>query len=251
MKKINYSERSNFYDFEVTEDEKIINFLSQISKKLNIRSIINCPCASGTYLKCFSENYDNSIFVDINQEMVDKVNKKILEFGISNVNAQKLDIKKVYELNGNADCIIILNQGIQYISILEFKKVLKKFKFDYIILDLFDFTKGGKLTYFDSSKCNEYYLTREFNINNQIIKRYNRYKINSDKIHFEYIYYIENLKKYETNFELYNYKFDEINKIIQKSNYKLINIYSNYNFKNFLNENGHYILILKRCDNEI
>ncbi len=251
MKKINYSDRSSFYDFEVSKDEKIMFFLKEIANKLNIKKIINCPCASGVYLEEFSNYYENSLFIDIDDKMIDRVNKKIIKYNYKNVKTLKLDIKKLYELDDNMDCIIMLNQGLQYIKMKELEKLLKKLNTNYLILDLFDFTKGGQLTYFDSNKYDEYYLSREFNINNKNIKRYNRYIIKDGKVYFKYVYYVNNSKVCETEFELYNYSFESINDVIKESNYELINIYGDYEFKTYSNVKGHYILILRRCGCEI
>lgn len=251
MKKIDYSIRSFFYDFEVKRDRKIVKFLEKIPMKYCIKSTINCPCASGIYLNEFSVNYSKSIFVDINKEMIDKVSKKIHDNNISNIEILKSDIRDICELKDNVDCIMMLNQGLQYISVSDFEKTLKNLNVNYLILDLFDFNKNGKTQYFNKNKKDKYYLSKKFLIGNKIVKRYNKWFKNGDKIYFDYAYYINNRKEYETHFELYNYVLDDVYKIIRKSNYKLVNIYGTYSFKKYSPNKGHYILVLKRCDCEV
>ena len=40
MKKVDYNERAYFYDLEVSKDNRIVNFLEQISKKINIEIVV-------------------------------------------------------------------------------------------------------------------------------------------------------------------------------------------------------------------
>lgn len=251
MKKINYDERADFYDLEVPKDNKIASFLEQISKKLNIERVVNCPCASGIYILEFSNIFKYSYFTDIDNEMLNKVKEKINGYSISNVKTLNLNINNLDSLNGKSDCIIMLNQGLQYININEFQSLLNRIDINYLILDLFDFKKDGELTYFNSNKKDNYYLTREFKIKDKNVKRYNKHKLIDNKIYFKYDYYINNKKKYTTEFELNNYELEDISNIIKNSNYELYRIYSNYDFKEVSNKKGHYILILRRCRNDI
>ena len=251
MKKINYDERADFYDLEAPKDNKIASFLEQISKKLNIERVVNCPCASGIYILEFSNIFKYSYFTDIDNEMLNKVKEKINRYSISNVKTLNLNINNLDSLNGKSDCIIMLNQGLQYININEFQSLLNRIDINYLILDLFDFKKDGELTYFNSNKKGNYYLTREFKIKDKNVKRYNKHKLIDNKIYFKYDYYINNKKKYTTEFELNNYELEGISNIIKNSNYELYRIYSNYDFKEVSNKKGHYILILRRCRNDI
>ncbi len=251
MKKINYNERANFYDSEVSKDNKIFNFLEQLSKKLNIKRVINCPCASGTYILDFSSIFEYNYFVDIDNEMLNKVKEKINKYNISNVKTLNINIKNLDSINKECDCIIMLNQGLQFINIEEFQRLLNKLNISYLILDLFDFKKDGKLTYFNSNKKDNHYLTRSFKIEDKNIKRYNKHKLIDNKIYFIYDYYINNIKEYTTTFELHNYELENISNTIKNSKYELYKIYGDYNFNKISNDDGHYILILRRSKNDI
>ena len=249
MKKIDYNERANIYDLEVTKADNIIIFLNEISKKLNVKRVINCPCASGIYISDFANIFEYSYFADINNKMLEEINKKIIKYKFSNIEPINLNINELDILNGKSDCIVMLNQGLQYIEIENFKNLLDKINTNYIVIDLFDFTKKGKLTYFNSCEDeNKYYLTRYFKVNNNNIKRYNKYKIINNKICFKYKYYINNKEEYTTEFELYNYKYKDVNNIINQSKYEIYNVYGDYDFENYSEEGGHYILVLRRCE---
>ncbi len=246
MKKVDYNERAYFYDLEVSKDNRIVNFLEQISKKINIEIVVNCPCASGIYILDFSNIFKYSYFIDIDNEMLNKVKDKINKYSISNVKTLNLNINNLDLLNGKNDCIIMLNQGLQYIDINEFQNLLNRLNINYLILDLFDFKKEGQLTYFNSNKDNDYYLTRKFKIKNKDIKRYNKHRLIDNKVYFKYNYYINNNKEYTTEFKLNNYEFEDIKNIIKNSKYELYKKYGDYNFKEISSNKGHYILILKR-----
>lgn len=252
MKKINYDERAKFYDLEVTKDEKITKFLEKVSKKFKVKKIINCPCASGIYFMDFSNIYQYSYFVDIDNAMIEKLNQKISENNILNVETLKLDIREINKLNGLADCVIMLNQGLQYIKIEDFKNLLNKLEFDCLILDLFDFRKKGNLTYFKfESLENTYYLTKKFKLIERQVIRYNKFKWYDRKIAFKYKYYINDICEYTTEFQLYNYSIEDVSNIINSSKYKIYEMYSDYNFKEYNEQNGHYILVLRRSNNGI
>lgn len=246
MRKIDYRERSNFYDLEVKKNKKIVNFIRRVSRDYNINSIINCPSASGIYLKEFFECFDNSIFIDIEKKMIDTVKQKIEENKYTSIDTKILDIKDLYKLNKKADCIIMLNQGLQYVSLKDFKELLNKIDVRYIIIDLFDFNKKGKLSYFNSNKENKSFFTSKFKYNGKLIKRYNKFKKMNNKVIFEYEYFNNNTQIYSTKFILYNYEFFEVNKIIKSSNYNLLKVFGDYNFKKFSKKSGHFILVLRR-----
>lgn len=251
MKKINYDERADFYDLEVPKDNKVVSFLEQISKTLNIKRVVDCPCASGIYILDFSNIFEFNYFVDIDNEMLNKVKEKINKYNISNVKTLNLNINNLDLLNEKSDCIIMLNQGLQYINIEEFQSFLNRLNINYLVLDLFDFKKDGKLTYFNSNKKDNYYLTRKFKIKDKNIKRYNKHRLIDNKIYFKYNYYINNNKEYTTEFELNNYELEKISNIIKNSKYELYRGYGDYDFKEISNNEGHYILILRKCKNEI
>lgn len=239
---IDYSERSKFYDFEVGKEFIITQILEDISRKYNFKSTILCPCASGTYLKEFSDLFSKSYFFDIEKNMVDMVNNKISKNFISNVTAKIIDLNNINDCGINCDCIFLLNQGVQYLNIEQFTNFLIKSyqTSNYILLDIFDFELNGKLTYYDSEiKDDKLYLSKEFIYNHIKVQRFIKHVHEIDSIKFIYKYFINKSEKYNTSFKLYNYKIDVIKNIINNS--------SKYEIEEFfINENGRYIFMLKR-----
>lgn len=241
MKTINYDDRSKFYDNEVIEDNKIINFIKIIKEKYNINTINNCPCASGIYLNTFAATFEKSYFSDINENMINEVNKKIKLNNFSNVKGLVIDMNDLDKVS--TDAVIMLNQGLQYIDLISFEKLINKISHRYLILDLFDFTKSGKLTYFDSNiPNNEFYKSKSFIFNNQLVNRYNKHLISDDSVEITYKY---DCFDSTTSFTLFNYKMDKVLKIVGASYYKVIDTFNGYDMDNYDN-NGHYILVLER-----
>lgn len=240
--KIDYSIRSKFYDEEVYEDQTLLSLIDFLKNKFDLQKIIYCPCASGVYLETFSKMFCYSYFVDLNKSMVHVVNEKIELYKIKNVEALNLNMININKLEDSVNCVFVLHQGIQYLQEYEIFKFLDHASsIPYLFLDMFDFSKEGKTTYFDSSfQNNVHYLSKQFYYQQQLVKRYNQHMQFQDKINFRYIYDISG-QLFQTEFELYNYSFEKIKNIIcQHGKYHIRYVYCDSH-----NE-GHFILFLER-----
>ena len=207
MKKITYKERATFYIQEVKKDYKKIKLLKAIKDKYDITSMALCPCASGVYF---------------------------------------CDMKNINELKIECDCIFALDQGIQYLNYSNFKNFLENSYSvtKYIVLELFDFNLGKTLTYYDSKvEDNKFYFSKQFTFNDLNIKRYNKHIHYKTHIEFWYQYFNKDNLVFETNFKLYNYEYNMIKKIVDKSNKFVIQEKNE-------DENGTYIIVLKRISNK-
>ena len=247
MKKITYKERAKFYTQEVKKDYKKIKLLKSIKNKYNITSIALCPCASGEYLRECSEVFKESYFIDIEKSMIKVVNGQIKYQGIKNVKTYICDMKNINELKIKCDCIFVLNQGIQYLNYSSLKIFLENCYLvtKYIVLEVFDFNFGKKLTYYESKvKDNIFYFSKQFKFNNLNIKRYNKHIHYKNHIKFWYQYFNKDNLLFETSFKLYNYEYNMLKKIVDKSNKFAIQDQIEV-------ENGNYIIILKRIFNKI
>ncbi len=243
MRKISYKERANFYDYEITKEKNIIEDLQTYKEKINIKKIVYCPCGSGIYLEEISSLYDESLLFDLEENMIKYLNKKIKEKNIKNVKTKILNMLNIDDVKDNYDCIFVFNQGIQYLTLDEFNIFLKKSSkvSEYIILDLFDFSKKGKISYYDSNiKDNILYISKTFNIDKVIIERKNKHFHQEDGIKFEYYYYTDKILNKKTSFKLYYYSTENIEKIINNNNkYKIVELKENA-------EKGRYTVVLKR-----
>lgn len=239
MKIITYNERSSFYNNEVRKSYRDICLLKDIKGKYGIGTSIFCPCASGIYLEEFSKLFSYSYFIDIEEKMVECVNKKLTAKNIDNVMAYVHNLIYLNQLNIESDCIFVLNQGIQYLNKKEFLMFLdNSYKITrYIVLSIFDFESNGYLSYYDSRIQDEvYYLSKMFKIKNTIYRRYNKHSHEKNCINITYKYFVNDGFKFKTNFKLYNYKYEEIIKINQKYSIVDKKIY----------DNGECIIVLKR-----
>ena len=170
MKEITYKERSNFYANEVKKNINDIKLLKSIKYKYNISSVIICPCASGVYLNECSKIFKKSYFIDIEKSMIDIVNDNILKNKVDNIKACTHNMVNLKDLKIKYDCIISLNQGIQYLNYSEFEEFLNNnyLVIDYIVLDLFNFNLDGMLPYYNSNiKDGEFYFSKSFMIKNK------------------------------------------------------------------------------------
>ncbi len=241
MKEITYKERSNFYANEVKKNINDIKLLKSIKYKYSISSVIICPCASGVYLNECSKIFKKSYFIDIEKSMIDIVNDNILTNKVDNIKACTHNMVNLKDLKIKYDCIISLNQGIQYLNYSEFEEFLNNnyLVTDYIVLDLFNFNLDGMLPYYNSNiKDGEFYFSKSFMIKNKNIKRYNKHIHNNYYIDFYYKYFDERSLLFETNFRLYNYEYKLIKEIIEKNN--------KFQIQEKIDKNdGTYILVLK------
>ena len=246
MRKITYKERAAFYIREVKKDYKKIKLLKVIKDKYDITSMVLCPCASGIYLKECSEIFKESYFIDIEKTMVNIINNQKELQSIKNVKTYTYDMKNISELKIECDCIFALDQGIQYLNYSNFKIFLENCYSvtKYVVLELFDFNLGKSLTYYDSKvEDNKFYFSKQFMHNDLNIKRYNKHIHHKNYIEFWYQYFHKDNLLFETNFKLYNYEYNLIRKIVDRSNKFIIQ-------EKIKNENGTYIIILKRISNK-
>ena len=103
---------------------------------------------------------------------------------------------------------------------------------------------GKTLTYYDSKiEDNKFYFSKQFTFNDLNIKRYNKHIHYKTHIEFWYQYFNKDNLVFETNFKLYNYEYNMIKKIVDKSNKFVIQEKNE-------DENGTYIIILKRISNK-
>jgi len=242
MKKITYKERAAFYTQEVKTEPENIKLLNKIKNKYNINYATFCPCASGLYLKDFSRIFNESYFIDIEKNMINFIDERKIKNNIKNVKTYICDMKNINILKIKCDCIFVLDQGMQYLDYSEFKTFLDNSYLvsEYIVLDLFDFNSGKKLMYYDSKiEDNKFYFSKDFTFKELNIRRYNKHIHHKDYIMFCYRYYNRENLLYETNFRLYNYDYNQVKKIIEKSNKFLI-------LEKIEHKNGAYTIILKR-----
>ena len=102
---------------------------------------------------------------------------------------------------------------------------------------------GKVLTYYDSKvEDNKFYFSKQFTFNDLNIKRYNKHIHHKTHIEFCYQYFNKDNLLFETNFKLYNYEYNMIKKIVDKSNKFVIQ-------EKIEDENGTYIIVLKRISN--
>ena len=246
MKKITYKERATFYIQEVKKDYKKIKLLKAIKDKYDITSMALCPCASGVYLRECSEIFKESYFIDIEKTMINIINNQKEQQSIKNVKTYICDMKNINELKIECDCIFALDQGIQYLNYSNLKNFLENSYSitKYIVLELFDFNLGKTLTYYDSKvEDNKFYFSKQFTFNDLNIKRYNKHIHYKTHIEFWYQYFNKDNLIFETNFKLYNYEYNMIKKIVDKSNKFVIQ-------EKIEDENGTYIIVLKRISNK-
>ena len=249
MNKISYDERAKFYDKEVMIDPIKIKFFQKIKRELNLNKTLYFPCASGIYLDTFSTVFDKSYFADINYKMIEELSKKIFASKIDNVYASVLDLRDVNNVSENVDCIFVLDQAMQYIDYEDFEKFLINASLvtKYIVLDIFDFNKEGILSYFNSTiSNNEFYKSKEFELEDKKVTRYNSHKVEKDKITFQYNYETSLKEKHSTSFILNNYSLESTLEIIKRTGkYKIANCFKDYNMNNYDNA-GQFILILEK-----
>ncbi len=242
MKKITYKERAAFYSREVKKDMKNIKLLKAIKSKYYINYAVLCPCASGLYLEDYSKLFKESYFIDIEKNMIDFINEQKKRRKIKNVKTYVQDMKDINKLKIKCDCIFVLEQGMQYLNYSEFKTFLNNSYLvsEYIVLDLFNFNYGKFLPYYDSKiEDNKFYFSKRFTFKGLNIKRYNKHIHHKNYIDFGYRYFDKDNFLFETNFRLYNYEYNLVEKIIEKSNKFLIQEKVEY-------DNGTYIIVLKR-----
>ncbi len=242
MKRITYRERSKFYSKEVTKSLDDIILLSILKNNYNIDSAIICPCASGVYLDECSKLFKKSYFIDIEENMINIVNRSILKNKISNIKAINFNIININNLNIKSDCIFVLNQGIQYLNYSEFERFLNNIYFtvNYIVLHLFDFNSKGRLSYYNSNiKDNCFYFSKSFLFKGKQIKRYNKHIHDVNYTDFYYEYFYENKVIFKTNFRLYNYNYKWLEEMLKKNNKFYIQ-------EKIMCENGSYVLVLNK-----
>ena len=242
MKKITYKERAMFYTQEVKKNYKNVKLLNIIKNKYNINYAVLCPCASGLYFEEFSKLFKQSYFIDIEKNMIDFIDEQNKAKHVKNIKTYICDIKDINKLKIKCDCIFVLDQGMQYLNYFEFKTFLDNSYLvsEYIVLDLFDFNSGKKLTYYDSEiEDNKFYFSKKFTFKKLDVQRYNKHIHHRNHIMFWYRYFDKDHLLYETNFRLYNYEYNWVKKIIEKSN--KFSIQEKIEYKD-----GTYIVVLKR-----
>lgn len=241
--------RVKFYDNEVLKDNNILSFVKLCIENFDLHKCVYCPSATGIYYKEFSKLFDKALFLDIDPQMVEYLNKKINFANIKNIDVKISDIRKIGKYKDLYDSMFFFNQGLQYIPLEDFKKILEEKLSKYVILDLFDFNKKGKLSYFDSEKNDMNYLSKRFTYKDKVINRYNKHSIFNDKILYEYNYVENNNSIKKIDFEMFNYPFKLVKDIVLKSKvYKIEKIYGDYDCSEYNNDLGHYILVLSRID---
>jgi len=250
MNEISYDERAKFYDNEVTVDSTKIDFFRKIKEALNINTSIYCPCATGIYLDSFSKIFTQSIFADINPNMIKKISEKLGLKKISNITTEVIDIKKMNEINQKIDCIFVLDQAVQYINRTDFKKFLINSYYisKYIVLDMFDFKKEGILSYFNSNFITgDFYESKRFKVDGKTVVRTNKHLFYGDnKITFYYHYKTDDNREYSTEFTLNNYSYKSTLDVINETKlYKVINEYKDYQMGDY-DSLGHFIIILEK-----
>lgn len=243
-KEITYEERSMFYDNEYVKKKYICLYLKYLANQYKFTSTICCPCGTGIYFEEFSNYFKSNYFIDINCEMIKKLLEKLKVNKFTNVIPLVYDMKKIKKLRISVDCFVSLDQGIQFLSIDEFKLFLKNIKetAEYIVLDLFDFNVDGKLEYYDSGfEDNIEYFSKKIKYNDKILKRYNVQHHKKDRIIIDYKYVIENNAIFTSQIQLFNYPYEVIKDVIVKGKiYKIVEM-KKYN-------QGNYIILLKRSD---
>lgn len=243
-KTITYKERSMFYDNEYSKEKYICLYLKYLAKKYKFTSSICCPCSTGIYFKEFSNHFKLNYFIDINSEMIKQLVEKLEINRFTNVIPLVYDMRKIKKLRIIVDCFISLNQGIQYLSIDEFKFFLRNIKetANYIVLDLFDFSMDGKLKYYDSSfNDNIEYFSKQIKYNDKTLKRYNVHHHKKDYVIIDYRYMIKNNVIFTSQIKLFNYPYEVVKNIIVKEK-----IYKIVEMKKY--DQGNYIILLKRSD---
>ena len=238
MKKmITYKQRASFYNSELIIDDNLEKFLLYTRNAFNLQDVILIPCGAGKYKDIYGKIFKKSYFNDCEKEMISQLKS---ECNYNNIIPRVGNLKD--EIKINVDAVFVLNQGMQFLSYLEFKRFICNYSkhTKYFILDLFDFFKNSNdgLNYY-SIIDNE--INSTFYHNGKLVKRnitYYRYK---DKINFLYTYN----NNYQMKFNLYNYKYEDIMQILKTiPNLVVKCIYADYS-KHFYNDNNRFILILE------
>lgn len=243
--KINYCTRAKFYDYEIKEKKNINNFLIKVINSLNNKVIMDIPCATGKRINLIAPYVNKCYFVDVEEEMIKIVNKKILKFKINNCQTIKMKLQDLIVFS-DLECIFLFDQAIQYLNKNEIIKFLKKFnnKKIKIFIDMYNFKLNPQLDELEYFNCkeseNKFVFDIEFKFEGKIIKRYRKYSMKEDGIEIVFKYDFINLT-YETDIFLYNYTFEEMVEMCAISGVRILNVYSSYNFDEYKKENSRMI----------
>lgn len=238
MKKIiTYKQRASFYNSELIIDNSFERFLLYVRDKFNLKSVMLIPCGAGKYRNIYRKLFDRSYFIDCEEEMISQLKR---ECNFNNIIPLVGNMND--EININTDAVFVLNQGMQFLSYYEFKKFIYNFSkhTKYFILDLFDFFKNKDdcLNYYNISSDE---ISSTFYHDGKFIKRNINYFRYENKINFLYTYNND----YQMKFSLYNYRYEDIIKILDTISNLVVNcVYADYSM-NLYNDNNRFILILE------
>lgn len=241
MQKIDYSTRALFEEF-ISEDT---SFIKEIIKRNNIHSVLEIPCANGRNLSTIGSAVSNAIFADINPNMIEIVQQKIVSGNWNNCLAKVLDLCDLSNLEIQVDAILIMQQSFQMISAEQGQKALqnmKKANCKSIIIDVYDFRSKAS----DTPK----YLVS----NNSFLDSENRNWIRYSTvlgIRDSWVHIIHKYKSTEETYfaevKLYNYSRSQLISLCQEAGYHILDYYTDYSFgKN--DSLGRTIVVIQRND---
>lgn len=241
MKKYNYidySIRAKFDEF-ISEDT---SFIQTLIRDHNIQSVLEVPCGNGRNLSVIAGAVSKAYFADINSNMVETVQHRILSEGRSNCCALVLDMSDMSNVNFEVDAIFIMQQSFQMLSfemakraLLNFKKVNSRL----IIIDVYDFIKGSHdlpafllspRSFSDIDNTTWVRKSRVLSVDGALVKIGHEYKSDSNHLYSEV--------------HLQNYSRNDFLNLCEMCGYSTYDFYTDYTFGKDLSK-GRTIIIIK------
>lgn len=239
MRIIDYDKRSEWDEF-VSEDT---DFIKNIIKKLNARTVLEIPCSNGRNLNVICNIVDYAIFGDINNQMVKAIQEKINMAQCNNCSAMVLDLCDLSMLSAyaNVDLILIPQQSFQLLDREQAKKSLlnmRKSGAKYIIIDIYDFLSQAidlpiyliKDTFFVDANATKWVRK------SSLIPEEGRF------IHLQHDYFSESAS-YTTTLTLENYTRKEFIALCKQCGFVIDDIFTTYNMS-FHDSQGRTIILL-------
>ena len=249
MKKMTYADRATFYIDEFAPDINLRDFLVFVKDKYNLKNAINCPCGAGNYFSQFTSVFEECFFVDVEPKMIEKMASMLMNAKKKSAHALCADIRALPELN--CESVFILDQGIQYICLKDFKNFMLNIQSSVkvVVIDIVDFNKPGKTSYFDASKPSDiFYFSKQFESEGETIERYNKQLFTHEGVAFEYMYKSMN-EVIKSQFFLYHYNFERIFEVIRECTpFHIAHAFSSYLMHDYCGQ-SRCILVLERIEN--
>ena len=237
----------NYYDIFFLKNsnfKKEINILLKFLKENNIKTILDVGCGTGEHDKYLKENNLKIEGIDISPDMIEYAKRKNKDILYECLDITKNIPQKKY------DCVIALSHVIDY--------QLTKEKVKDMIKNIYQVLNENGYFYFNfynlKGIMHQGLSPQEKIVNDKeiTIKRKSNAKLNSKNIlDLEYSYHIQDKNKNITiniKEQIFCFKIEDIIELLEKHNFKIINIFSY--LKDNLDENDWNIGIICQKNNK-